>query len=152
MMPELGDTQKNSILRALDPDLPILASEAAIDFDNILSNGSGELRAIRQLAQKLKNSIQSDIASGQSRSSMDTATLVVLNEAVIQSARGSASQSVDDLLKEAFKIADELSTDYPKCDRNLLEQARDFCLALSRAAMTYHKSIRDLSLPHPFRR
>lgn len=152
MSTELEQLQNYPKLRVLDTDLPILASEAAIDIQNILSNISVDLTAIRRLAQRLKNSIEADNAGGSPHSLMDPATLSVLSEAMVQSVEGFASQSVEDLLREAFKIAGELSIGDPKSNRPSLEQARDFCVALSRAAMAYHKSIRDLSPSHPFRR
>lgn len=146
----LEQLQNYPKLRVLDTDLPILASEAAIDIQNILSNESEDLTAIQRLAQRLKNSIEADTTGGSPHSLMDPATLSVLSEAMVQSVEGFASQSVEDLLREAFKIAGELSD--TKSNRPSLEQARDFCVALSRAAMAYHKSIRDLSPSHPFRR
>ena len=40
--------------RALDPDIAMLASEAAIDIDNMLLHGSKELKAMRRLAERLE--------------------------------------------------------------------------------------------------
>ncbi len=152
MSTELERLQEDPKLRVLDPDLPILASEVAIDIENILSDGPVALTAIHRLAEKLNNSIEAGIAGGAPRSLMDPATLSVLSEAMLQSGGRFASHSVADLLSEAFGIAGELSRDDPGSDRSSLEQARNFCVALSKAAMAYHRSIRDLSPSHPFRR
>jgi hypothetical protein len=144
----LAAPQSNHALRALDPDLPFLASEAAIDIDNVLSNGPKDSRATRALYDLLKNSIDLGNTDAPPRSLMDPATLTVLGEAVAEARRASL-QSVEDLLGEAAKIAESLLNEHPT--RPELEQARDFCLALSRAAVAYRKSIRDMRPSHPYR-
>lgn len=70
----------NPRLRALDPDLPFLASEVAIDIDNMLSGTSNDQTAMRLLAEKLSQAIGPN--GGPLRSRMDMATLTVLGEAV----------------------------------------------------------------------
>ena len=148
----LSRPQSNQGLRALDPDLPFLASEAAIDIEILLSGAKEDLSAIRRLAERLNNSIDSGTEDGRPRSLMDQATLTVLNEAVAEAVRHESLQRVEDLMSEALKIFKLLSDEHLKDNRNALEQARDFCVALSRAAMAYRKSIRDLRPSHPFRR
>ena len=138
-------------LQALDPDLPFLASEAAIDLDNLLSNKSKELTAIRRLAEQLKNSIHLSESGSCPRSLMDPATLTVLGEAVLQVAGKNRHSKIEDLLTQAALITEVLSNEDPE-NRDNLEKARDFCVALSRAATVYRKSILDLRPQHPFRR
>lgn len=139
-------------LRVLDLDLPFLASEAAIDIDNLLSNRSKEVTAIRLLADQLRNSIEISSSGEPLRSLMDQATLTILGEAVARTAGEAYSKKVDDLLSEAVKISKELSSDEPTRNPKELERARDFCVALSTAVVAYHKSISDLTPQHPFRR
>lgn len=139
-------------LRVLDPDLPFLASEAAVDLDNLLSGRSIELSAIRQLAVRLKNSIEVNPIGGGPRSLMDPATLTVLGEAVVLVAVPSSSTKVEDVLSQVMKIADELTTVDTQQNQKDIEQARDFCVALSKTAASYRMTFRDLRLPHPFRR
>jgi len=43
--------------RALDPDLPFLASEAAVDIDNMLEGGARDSTAIDRLVELLDTSI-----------------------------------------------------------------------------------------------
>ena len=45
-------------LQVLDTDLSLLASEAAIDIDNLLSNRAKDFKAMRDLAERLKNSLE----------------------------------------------------------------------------------------------
>jgi hypothetical protein len=152
MLSAVTPPQSNLGLRILDPDLPFLASEAAIDIDNLLSNRSEDLTAIRCLAERLRNSIESSGIGGSPRSLMDPATLTVLGEAVAETVGSESLQKVEDLLGEAAKIANSLSSGNPRENPLELEQARDFCVALSKAAIAYTKSIRDLQPSHPFRR
>ncbi len=145
-------SQGNKGLRALDPDLPFLASEAAIDIDNLLSNRDKNLTAMRCLAERLKNSIKLDSTDGTSHSLMDLATLTLLGEAMAEAVRNNTFQKIEDLVEEAADVAKLLSSDDPAKDLTELEKARDFCMALARAVMAYRKSIRDMSPSHPFRR
>jgi|SRR5665213_562833 len=145
-------SQRNHGLRALDADLPFLASEVAVDLDNLLANRSKELNAIHRLAARLKNSIEFSASGGPPRSLMDPATLTVLGEAMTQGSTGSSSAKIDDVLSEAAKIGKVLETVDSAQNRKDLERARDFCVALSKAAASYRRAIRDLRPPHPFRR
>ncbi len=142
----------NPRLRVLDPDLPFLASEVAIDIDNMLLGTSKDQIAMRRLAEKLSQAIESDSDGGVLRSRMDMATLTVLGEAVLQTVEKQSMKSIEDLLTRANEITAVLASDEPDSDRQGLEQARSFCVALSRAAAAYSESIRDLNPSHPYRR
>ncbi len=151
IMPSIQNKQE---LRILDPDLPILASEAAIDIDNLLANQTESTDAIRKLSAQMKNSIQIDPTSNAPRSLMDPATLSILGRIIAKSSRTpKTSMRIDQLLSEAVGIAELLGQDDLPKDRGELEKARDFCIALSRAAIAYRTSIRDMRIPpHPFRK
>ena len=140
-------------LRVVDPDLPFLASRAAIELDNLLLGRSKTLISVIALATRLRNSFRLDANGGSPRSLVDPATLTVLGEAINRSTVHPPLTSVEDLIKKACAIADDLTkkTD-PKDDRESLIWARAFCVALSHLASAYHKSIFDLRPPHPFRR
>jgi len=150
-MLSIEETPGKKVLHVLDPDLALLASEAAIDIDNLLSNRSKDLKAMRDLAGRLKNSVEVS-AGGPPHSLMDPATLTVLGEAVAQAAGMTYAQKIEDLLAEAFKISDELSSEDPTKNIEDLKRAGDFCMGLSMAVAAYRKSIRDLRPMHPFRR
>ena len=152
MTPAIVPAKSDQKLRALDPNLPSLASEAAIDIDNLLSGGPQDLRAIQKLAERLKNTIELTDTADPPRSLMDPATLIILGEAIGEATKDRSLSKVEDLLKEASKISESLSRDDLEENPAELKQARDFCIALSRAAMAYHKSISDLRPSHPFRR
>lgn len=152
MSSALASSQPSQVLRAVDADLPFLASEAAIDLDNLHSGTYTEVDAVRRLAERLKNSVPSRYDHA-NRRVLDPATLIVLGEAVTVSLWNEESpQKVDELLAKAAEIADFLSGDELTKNPEKLNSARNFCVALSRAALAYRKSLRDLRPPHPFRR
>lgn len=140
-------------LRALDPDLPFLASEAAVDIDNLLSDSSSEVESVKRLADILNNSFKGDVPGNSFKSFMDPATVTILGTAVIGSSSKNVSlKQVDDLLEKASLFAKSLSRENLLENRDELEEARDFCIALSRSVVAYRKSIHDLRPSHPFRR
>lgn len=152
MSSTMAPSQDRLGLRVLDPDLPLLASEAAIDVDNLLAGESVDRTAMRRLSQKLSESIGRDSTGGVVRSHLDIATLTVLGEAISETVEKRSLKKVEDLLSKASKIANVLAYDDPQSNREGLEQARDFCVALSRATVSYIESISDPRPSHPFRR
>ncbi len=139
-------------IRVLDPDLPLLASEAAVDIDNIISDRGVELAAIHSLAEMLSNSIEFKPPNGFTRSLMDPATETMLGTAMAKVLGKSSPSELKHLLREASSIASELLSDEPTKDYEKLAKARDFCMTLSKTAVAYNKSIRDLRPSHPYRR
>ena len=143
--------QEKRGIEALDPDLPFLAAEVAIDVSNILLGVSIDQTAMRNLAEKLSLSVKSVSAGVHPSSRMDMATLTVLGEAVFGTIENQSLKNVEDLFAKATQIADVLAREDPKDDSDALKQAGNFCVALSRAAAAYSESIRDLGPSHPFR-
>ncbi len=135
------------MLRALDPDLPFLAAEVAIDIDNMLLGTSNDRTAMRRLAKKLSQGIEPDPDGGPLRSRMDVATLAVLGEAVSETRPKQSMKSIADLLTRTHEITAVLASDNPEdSDRQRLEQAMSFCVALSRATAAYSESIQDMDM------
>ena len=83
---------------------------------------------------------------------MDPPTLTVLSEAVAQAVGKPYIEKIEDLLADAFKISDELSSEDPTKDPEALKRAQNFCTGLSMAVVAYRKSIRDLRQTRPFRK
>ena len=144
-------TSNPEMLRALDPELPFLASEAAIDLDNLLNHRSNDVVAVHHLADRLKKTLAPAEGTVRARF-LDHGTLTVLGEAINQVPGETELQEVDELISRASKIADELSSSDSSIDRARLEWARSFCVALSRCAAEYRKSIHEVRQHHPFRR
>lgn len=152
MSSTIASPQEKRGLKALDPDLPFLAAEVAIDVSNMLSGVSNDQTAMRNLADKLLHSIETGSTGVSPHSRMDMATLTVLSEAISETMEKQSLKNVGDLLAKASMIANVLARENPQADRDALGTARNFCVALSRAAAAYSESIRDLGPSHPFRR
>ena len=153
MKSAMASSSSSSEIRALDPDLPFLASEAAVDLANILYGESRRMEAIHGLADRLRNSIKTDSSGTLSRSLMDPAALTIVGGAAAESSSGDPSSwKVNDLLAKAMEIAEFLTSEKMEEEHDKLEEAMNFCAALSRAAIAYRRSIRDLRPSHPFRR
>lgn len=148
-MPIVGE---DTALRVSDPDLPLLASEAAIEIDNLLSGRSSGLGAVERLGARMRYSVGGSGREG-ARSMLDPATLTVLGAAVNEVSRGTPLVAdMDALIHRAGQIASDLTKRDPQSDRVTLEWVRAFCVALSRCAAAYRKSIYDLRPQHPFKR
>ncbi len=132
-------------LHVLDPDLSLLAAEASLDIDNLISKRSTEEKAIRILANRLNNSIETNDADGHLHSLMDPPTQVVLGEAA-------DVKTIADLLPKISKISEILSRENLTQNPVELQQAGDFCMALGMAVVAHRKSIRDLRPLHRFRK
>lgn len=140
-------------LRPLDADLPMLASQAAIELDGLILGHQQPLAAAAQLASRLQQSIPDDRSP--LPKSLASPAFSLLSEAMV---RGGVTDqpptSVDELIREASRIARQLRgpEDPGDSDKSRLRQLRDFCIALSRCSAAYQRSIHELRPPHPFRR
>ncbi len=156
MTSAIEQSSAESEIRALDPDLPFLASEAAVDLANLRYGESQRMDAIVRLADRLKKSIKRDSSGAPSRSLVDPDALIILGGAVAESSSAAQSSEkiddLDDLLARALGIAEFLSSENLQDNPTEVEEAMNFCAALSRAAIAYRRSIRDLRPSHPFRR
>lgn len=140
-------------LHVIDPDLPFLASKAAIELDNLILGRTSDLKSVNILAEKLRHSFEIDETNGERRSLLDPTTLTILGEAINKSETQPTVTKEKDLINKAWSIADELLQEKNlKDDSGRLEWARAFCVALSSLTAAYHRSIFDLRPPHPFRR
>ncbi len=153
MTSAIEQSSARSEIRALDPDLPFLASEAAIDLANLRYGESRRMDAILRLADRLKKSIKKDSSGIPSRCLVDPDALIILGGAVAASSSAAqSSERIDDLLARALGIAKFLSSENIQDNPAEMEGAMNFCAALSREAISYRHSIRDLSPSHPFRK
>jgi hypothetical protein len=152
MSPKLRLAQPKQELRALDPDLPFLATKAAIHIEKMLANKPANLSARNELADQLAACLTSGLKDSFSRSNMDPGTLTVLGEAVSAAVKNGPMKKIQDFRREAAKIeaALRLSSE-PQKHRGKLEKARVFCLTLAKEALAYSASIHERPASHPFR-
>ena len=147
-MPEL---KTDEILRALDPNLPLLASQAAIELDILIRGKVADLAATKRLASMLSKSIKG-AQEGTEPKFFDPATATLITSAFRQSEWAAPIQTVTDLVTEATKVAVNLENPSLDANRKSLVQARAFCAALAESAASYLQS-RYFQFPtHPYRR
>jgi len=140
------------VVNALDPELPSLASNAAVELDLLINGEETELEAVRQLGERLRQTLDKPIADQPARGlHVDTETETILGQAFTRSGADPAT-ILSELLRRTEKIAEQLSTAETGTERKTLEWQRAFCLALSQSAAAYRQLIFDVRPPHPYRR
>jgi len=132
----------------------MLATRAAIELDNLRRGVQTDRGAIRELGELLKNSFDQSAGgdNGQTRGSLlDSGTIVILGRA-LGSSQGSALTKVSQMQELATKVASQFEQIISNDKNQPIETLRDFCVALAREAAGYHKSLREIRTPHPFRK
>jgi hypothetical protein len=139
-------------LRALDPDLPLLAAQAAMELDNFRLQHGSEFDAVAQLATRLKNCFANVPDSPKTKALLDSGAVSILGRALDSSRWAEKVSTLSQLSQELWKVA-ELLERVPSSPKDLpIEKIRDFCVALSECAGSYRQSFNDLRPSNPFRR
>lgn len=139
---------KNAI-SVLDPELPFLAAQAAIELDRLRLGESKETGSVVRLGELITNST-SKVCTTERLSLMDPTTISVINDAIaISSAR--APRTLPELVNEAADIAAQMEKLSEQQDTQI-DRVRRFCVALSQKAAAFQRSIRDTRPSHPYRR
>jgi hypothetical protein len=142
-MSDVAETARGA-LRALDPDLPIVAARAAVQLDAAIAIATGNARptelrtdAIDQLAGMMTN-ITSSIAGPAAKSLVDPLTMNLVSRAYSDSSHASLS-SFNDLQEAAQTLSKMFEKVSGGKERGaellkMLETLRDFCIKLSEYA------------------
>jgi hypothetical protein len=157
-------------LKVLSPDLPMLASQAAIELDNlILKKGSG-LKAVKQLARLLTNSFGTseepvsqravpEPSTGAHeepvvrRAVPDPSTVAVMSRAFDTPGWGRPVKTVSDLVEEAWGVASGLENAGSQINnKGEIARFRAFCAQLALSSARYLQSVAESRPAHPFRR
>lgn len=151
MAPGADDASLRDILRALDPSLSLLASQAAIELDIVIRGEEVSLESTKRLAQLLSQSFER-LTDTPSRPSLVDPTTASLMTRVFEASRWSTKvRTVDDLINEALRVASVLHSTGTLDQTMSLQEIRAFCAALSECAASYVESIHERPT-HPFRR
>ena len=144
------ESQSNSgVSWALDPRLPLWASRAAVQLDNLINKKSSDLSAVAHLLQLLKEDLSSGVSSGWS----DPSDEAVFYQAFQKTHPDDHLESLGDVRAAARKIMLQLEVASKSTfDTNLLEKLRDFCIALSRFSQSYGKELMGGEQTHPYRK
>lgn len=139
-------------LRALDPNLPMLAAQAAMELDSFKITGEIHFVAIKELLDRLKNSLGTTSGSPTSKPLLDSGTVSLVGRA-LNSSQWSGDigtlEQINNGLRDIVQHLERLQTE-PTTEP--IDKIRDFCVALSECAATYRQAFNDMRPAHPFRR
>ena|SRR2546422_2614648 len=140
-------------LRALDPDLPMLAARSAMELDNFISTGETNFTAVKELSARLRNSFsQTSSPPKTHKALLDSSTVSLIGRALNSSRWIDKVSTVDQLSDELWDVAQRLDKIETEPAQQPIEKIRDFCVALSECAASYRQAFHDLRPSHPFRR
>lgn len=118
----------------ISSDIALLAAEAAIDIDNMLSGKEFDREATKRLAIFLSNLIGVDTKTDAERPRIEPNTFLILNTALRET--GITAVTLGELLREVEDISRFLSSPNPKAWARFFNwQTGKFCLALSSAIL-----------------
>lgn len=140
MKDTVASSEQSNRLDALDPGLPFLASQAAIELDNILLGQDVELQAACFLAERIQNSTEENPGNDDRKSLMDPATITLFSSAVAASGIQNL-RTLDDLANEAWRLANALRGSATETDRERIERLRTFCTFLAQSAVAHERQI-----------
>lgn len=151
-MTTANTTDEVTRLQIMDPDLPLLASKAAIELDNAIAGRPADLEPVKRLASLLRDSIGQADTPGSLKSLMDPPTVTALGRALRESGGTGSITTVDQLFAKSREIADRLTDTRSGTDKDHLRWAREFFVALARGAVAHRHSARSRRRTHPARR
>jgi len=133
------------ILDADDPELPFLASTAAVELDNLILGKSGASHAVATLAQRLQNCVERVAGIDEPRSVMDPATITVFNRA-IEASGMTLAQTFGELARKVSEIANDLQRSDSSSDT--FRRLRTFCANLAKGAVAHQRSRFEMQSGH----
>lgn len=131
------------VLNALDPRLSFLASQAAVELDNLRLGKATKLVAVQLLRRRLDNSTELVEGTNDRKMLLDAPTVSVLSNA-ISASRSQEVRTLAELASEAWQMASDLqkAEEVPAdLDKSTIERLRSFCLFLSQNARSYRQAI-----------
>jgi hypothetical protein len=142
-------------VNVLNPEIPALASNAAVELDLLINDEPTDLKAVYQLGERLNNSLDKSMPSRLVRLHANTETETILGQAFLQvlTTQVNSATILSEVARRTEEIAQQLSSDDLKTqDKKALEMPRAFCLVLSQLAAAYRQSILETPPYHPLRR
>jgi len=138
--------------RPLNADLPLLASQAAVEIEALIAQKPIGSRAVQQLARVVEDSLGRPPGSDSTPGALDPVTLAVFARALSIQHSEKPLQTVADLVTEAWRISTTLQQTGQGLDSDAWRRMRSFCVALADCAASYFQSLKDLRPSHPYKR
>ncbi len=145
------DHESDQFLRWSDPNLALLASQAAVEVDEVIRGVQCDMAATHRLAGILASSLGNELANGGRSSLVDPTTVSVLTRAFAESGNESV-RTVQELVTEALRIVQSLSNSEEQSEAVSPADIRRFCSALALSAAAHAASAYGDRPPHPDRR
>jgi hypothetical protein len=143
-------TLPNRRLRPLDPNLPLLAAQAAVELDAVRLSKGEKLEAFKELRDLLENSFIAS-SGNKHRHLVDPGTEAVLTYS-LSAARMKPADTREELVEQAWELLQNMITLEEKREATAIESLRDFCVALSERAAAYRDSFEEVRRVPPYRR
>jgi hypothetical protein len=148
------------VLRTSDPWLPLVASQAAIEFDKAAQGIPVVFHAAPRLVEFLRSSLNKPAATADATRGLDIGTVGIVGRALDESWK--QTQTVSDIVAQAWEVAESMAstTSGPPAATSTenaesgptLDQLRKFCVALANSLITYRGSLREGKPVSPYRR
>jgi hypothetical protein len=138
-------------LRLYDPDLPMLAAQAAIELDSLRRGKLIGLRTVHEVGQRLRTSLETSPDNGK-RAIIDSSTFAIVGPALDTTEWSGRVKTTEQLINGTGEIADIMTDLNEQVETKQIEKIRNFCVALSKFAAAYRQSLHDLEPAHTFRR
>ena len=140
-------------LNPFDPDLPLLASQAAIELQCVLRGDQNtSLKAVQRLGDRLEASFRrSDNGTVRNRAA-DPSTVCLVRTALNEVEWAGSVTTLEELVSHATKLAESLRASQPSSEREGLVRIRDFCATLARCAAAFLRSLYFGRPANPYRR
>ena len=141
----------------LESDLASLACQAAIELDNLILDRPTAFESASRLVSAITESVPENSDPFSPNSLLDPTVVLIVNRAIGDAIPGEPPTRVDDLVRCAARLMQELSdliADPGRSRANRLpelKQMRLLCLALSKCAAAAMLSPEDRFPEHPFR-
>ena len=142
-----------SRFRATDPNLPFIAANAASELDNVLHKRQTGTDNVEKLSLLLRHSIIPEGPGTSAKSLMDPLSTDVFSREYALSYKHDLT-SLEELATKTVELSKGLSepTNGTSKKETALATMRDFCIALSRYAMSKRDSIYGSRMKHPYRK
>lgn len=141
----------SATLRLYDPDLPMLAAQAAIELDSLRRGKPIGLTTVSEIENRLRNSLEGSSESGK-RAVLDSSTFAIVGQALDTTEWSGRLKTTEQLINGTGEIADAMHELNENTEAEQVERIRNFCVALSKYAAAYRQSLHDLEPVHSFRR
>ncbi len=133
------------------PNLSMLASQAAVQLDNLIRDGSSVHDAVDALAELLTEALR-DTKGNRLVILARPGFVQVFSQALSDSGYAKKAKNLSELTAQLRTLESDINSDMTKVEDAKQEQLRDFCAKLSLAASDYLSQKRESGPLHPHKR